>query len=162
MRYNLIEMRCNLDQWASTCRQDNMLKRNIWHHTRTNCPVGLPGPAVPVQVMVGLDPGLLWDEASFDESRQGLSLLVSNFEEIASTRPGESTASAPWQGCVGDVDDKFSYPQYFSCNPMFVCLARLKQSNDRVGIRYTRHSSQLMEPSQFLRLLQFRCSWCYL
>ena len=61
--------------------------------------------------MVGLDPGLLWDEASFDESRQGLSLLVSNFEEIASTRPGESTASAPPQGGVGDVDDQLSYPQ---------------------------------------------------
>ena len=43
--------------------------------------------------------------------------------------------------------------QFFSCIPLFICLARLEKSNDRVGIRYTRHWSQLMEPSQFLRLL---------
>ena len=92
--------------------------------------------------MVGLDPGLLWAETSSDESRQS---LISNFEEIASTRPGESTASSPRQepgssappSGVGDVDDKLSYPQYSSCNALFFCLARLEQSNGRVGIRYT-------------------------
>lgn len=42
------------------------------------------------------------------------------------------------------------------------CLVRLEQSNDWVGIRYTRHWSQLMEPPQFLRLLQFRYSRFYL
>ena len=51
--------------------------------------------------------------------------------------------------------------QHFSCNPLFFCLARLEQSNDRVGIRYTRHWSQFMEQSQFLRLLQFQCSRFY-
>ena len=40
--------------------------------------------------------------------------------------------------------------QYFSCNPLFFCLARLEQSNDRVDILYTRHWSKLMEPSQSL------------
>ena len=29
--------------------------------------------------------------------------------------------------------------QYFSCNPLFLCLARLEQSDDRVGIRYAKH-----------------------
>ena len=93
-------------------------------HTHINCRVGLPGAAVPVRVNVGLDPGLLLAETSFDESRQCLSLLTSNFEEITNTRPGESTASAPRQepgpsappSGVGDVDNKLSYPQRFSCN----------------------------------------------
>ena len=49
----------------------------------------------------------------------------------------------------------------FFLQPSFLCLAMLEQSSDRVGIRYTRHWSQLMEPSQFLRLLQFRCSRFY-
>ena len=137
-------------------------------HTDTNSRVGLPGSDVPVRAMVGLDPGLLWVETSFDESRQSLILLISNFEEIANTRLGESTASAPRQepgpsappSGVGDVDDKLSYPQYFSCNPLFFYVDRLEQSN-RVGIRYTRLSSQLMEPSQFQRLLQFRGSRFY-
>ena len=85
-------------------------------HTDTNSRVGLPGSDVPVRAMVGLDPGLLWVETSFDESRQSLILLISNFEEIANTRLGESTASAPRQepgpsappSGVGDVDDKLS------------------------------------------------------
>ena len=66
-------------------------------HIHTNCRIGLSGPPVPVRVMVGLDPGLLWApsaETSFDESRQSLSLLISNFEENVNTRPGESAASA--------------------------------------------------------------------
>ena len=94
-------------------------------HTHTTCRVGLPGSAVRVRAMVGLDPGLLWAETSFDESRQSLSLLISNFEEIANTRLGESTASAPRQeprpsappSGVGDEDDKLSYSLYSSCNP---------------------------------------------
>ena len=64
-------------------------------HTHTNCRVGPPGHAVPVRVMVGLDPDLLRAETSFDESRQSLSLLISNFEEISNIMPGESTTSAP-------------------------------------------------------------------
>ena len=51
--------------------------------------------------------------------------------------------------------------QYSACNPLLFSLARLEQSNDRVGIRYTTHWSQLIEPSQFLRLPQFRCSRFY-
>ena len=66
-------------------------------HTHTNYRVGLPGPAVPVRVMVGLDPGFIWADTSFDESRQSLSLLISNYEEFANSRPRESTASAPRQ-----------------------------------------------------------------
>ena len=47
--------------------------------------------------------------------------------------------------------------QCSSCDPMIFRLARLEQSNDRAGIRYGRHWSHVMEPSQFLRLLQLRC-----
>ena len=119
--------------------------------------------------MVGLDPGLLWaasTETLFDESRPSLSLLISKFEENVNTRPGESASSAPRlepgqsapPSGAGDVDDTLFYPQYFSYSLLFFCSARLEQSIDRVGIRYTRHWSLLMEPSQFLRLLQFRCS----
>ena len=66
-------------------------------HTHTTCRVGLPGSAVRVRAMVGLDPGLLWAETSFDESRQSLSLLISNMEENANNRPRESTASSQRQ-----------------------------------------------------------------
>ena len=138
-------------------------------HTDTNRRVGLRSPAVPVRTVVGLDPGLLSAETSFDECRQSLSLLISNFEEIASTRPGESMASAPRQepwlpappSGVDDVDDKLSYPRFFPCNSLFFCLAKFEQGNDRVGVRYIRHWLQLAEPSKFLRLLPFRCSRFY-
>ena len=46
----------------------------------------------------------------------------------------------------------------FPCIPLLFCLARLEQNNDRVGLRYIIHRPQLMEPSQFLRFLQIRCS----
>ena len=54
------------------------------------------------------------------------------------------------------------YPQYFPLKPLFLFFfARLEQNNDQVGICYARHWPQLMEPSQFLRLLQFRCFQFY-
>ena len=98
-------------------------------HIHTNCRIGLSGPPVPVRVMVGLDPGLLWApsaETSFDESRQSLSLLISNFEENVNTRPGESAASAPRQepgqcappSGVGDVDDTL-LSSVFLIQPLF-------------------------------------------
>ena len=97
-------------------------------HTNTNGRVDLPGPPVPVGVMVGLDPGLLRAasaETLFDESRQSLSRLISNFEENLNTRSGESAASAlpqePGQSAppngADDVDNTLFYPQYFSYNP---------------------------------------------
>ena len=56
--------------------------------THRNCRVGLPGHAVPVRVMVGLDPDFIWAETSFDESWQTLGLFISNFEGLQIPDPG--------------------------------------------------------------------------
>ena len=44
MRCNLFQMRCNLNQWAST-HVDNMFKRNIWHRN-ISVSVNFSGPSV--------------------------------------------------------------------------------------------------------------------
>ena len=123
-------------------------------HTHTNCRVGLPGPAVPVRVMVGLDPGLLRAETSSDESRQSLKSLDiklrGNCEYPTWGVHGvRSTAGAgavrPTEWCRRRGQQTF-LSSVFLLQPMFFCLARLEPSNDRVGIRYTKLWSQLMKP----------------
>lgn len=52
---------------------------------------------------------------------------------------------APPSG-VGDVDDPL-LSSVFLLPPLFCCLAKLENVNDRVGIRYTRHWSQHMNSS---------------
>ena len=78
---------------------------------------------------------------------------VHSMEGVGAVRPME---------CCGRRGRQTLYPHYFSFKPLFFFFfAMLEQNNDQVGICYARHLLQLMQPSQFLRLLQFRCSRFY-
>ena len=121
-------------------------------HTHANCRVGLPDPAVPVRVMIRMDPGLLWAETSFRQSLKSLDTkLQGNCKHptrgvhgVRLTAGAGAVRPTEWCGLGGRQTFLSSV---FLLQPLFFCLARLEQSNDRVGIRYTRHWSQLMEPS---------------